>query len=63
MQTAQSKSLFTELSAQEAATVNGAWGHDFRRVYHCYPVSWGGSSSWNSPSINQTVNVNVTIDD
>lgn len=64
MQTAQSTSLFTDLTAQEAATVSGAWGQDFRPVYYCYPVSWVNSrSGWSSPSINQTVNVNVTIDD
>lgn len=62
MQPVKRQSLFTDLSTQEAATVNGAWGHYYRPVYFCYPVSWSGSSG-SSPSVNQTVNVNVQIDD
>jgi len=62
MKTVKHESLFTDLTAQEAATVSGAWGHYYRPVYYCYPVSWGGSSS-SSPSVSQTVNVTVKIDD
>lgn len=62
MQTEKSQSLFTALTSQEAASVRGAWGSDFRTVYYCYPVTWGGSST-SSPSVNQTVNVNIVIDD
>lgn len=65
MQTEKSQPLFTPLTSQEAASVSGAWGSDFRTVYYCYPVTWGGSSSSSasSPSVNQTVNVNIVIDD
>lgn len=66
MQTAQTQ-LFTPLSVEEAANVNGAYG--YYPVYHCYPVSsWGGGhgGSWggsSSSSVNQSVNVNVLIED
>jgi hypothetical protein len=64
MPTKASQSLFTPLTSQEAASVSGAWRSDFRTVYYCYPVTWvGGSSSASSPSVNQTVNVNIVIDD
>ena len=62
MQTAAKNNLFTDLSAQEASTINGAsrWGY-YYPVYYCYPVSsWGGSGG---SSVNQTVNVTVKIDD
>ncbi|MBF2028233.1 MAG: hypothetical protein IGS48_15950 [Oscillatoriales cyanobacterium C42_A2020_001] len=61
--------LFTALSAEESANVNGASGYYYwRPVYHCYPVVWGGSGgSWGGSSggssVNQTVNVNVQIED
>lgn len=64
MQTVKRDSLFTELTSQEAATVSGASGYYFYRpVYYCYPVSWGSSSGSSTPSVNQTVNVNVVIED
>jgi hypothetical protein len=56
-------SLFTDLSAQEASTINGAWGYYSSPVYFCYPVSWGGSSWSSGASVNQSVNVNVRIED
>ena len=62
MTTAKSGSLFTNLSAQEAANINGAWYYS--PVYYCYPVSsWGGSSGSSGSSVNQSVNVNVLIED
>lgn len=64
MQTVKRSSLFTELSPQEASTIKGAWGrHYYSPVYYCFPVHSGGSSWSSSPSVSQTVNVNVHIDD
>ncbi len=63
MTTAKSGSLFTNLSTQEAANINGAWGY-YSPVYYCYPVSsWGGSSGSSGSSVTQSVNVNVRIED
>uniref|UniRef100_A0A832H898 Uncharacterized protein n=1 Tax=Oscillatoriales cyanobacterium SpSt-402 TaxID=2282168 RepID=A0A832H898_9CYAN len=75
MQVTQNQ-LFTELSSEEAANVNGASGfYYWRPVYRCQPVHWGSSGgSWGSSggswggssggsSVNQTVNVNVVIED
>ncbi|EKQ70890.1 hypothetical protein OsccyDRAFT_1198 [Leptolyngbyaceae cyanobacterium JSC-12] len=61
MQVTQNQ-LFTELSSEEAANITGASGfYYWHPVYRCHPVHWGGSSGWSS--VNQTVNVNVVIDD
>ncbi|MDX2232827.1 MAG: hypothetical protein NW220_24565 [Leptolyngbyaceae cyanobacterium bins.349] len=63
--TVKRSSLFTDLSAQEASSINGAWSHYYSApTFYCYPVSsWGGSSWSSGSSVNQTVNVNVKIDD
>jgi hypothetical protein len=73
MQSVATTSLFTDLSSEEAANVNGARYNNF---YYYNPQStvsnWGTSfvpcQSWgwsggSNPGVSQTVNVNVQIKD
>ncbi len=66
MEMLKQSAVFTEISAEEAANINGAWGgHYYHRPIYCYyPVypSGGSGSSSSSPNVNQSVNVNVVID-
>jgi hypothetical protein len=77
MQSATQTSLFTELSAEEASNINGARRRRGGNYYYYSPSSYsydyprygcgyyGGYSGggYAAPSVNQTVNVNVQIED
>lgn len=66
MKTDDSPSLFTNLSSEEASKMNGGYYGYYYPVYRCYPIysSGGYSGGYGSSSnVNQTVNVNVQIED
>jgi hypothetical protein len=71
MQTVAQNTLFTDISSEEAANINGAYGYYYYYPdYYCYPVyyrsyapSYGGGSSGSNSSVTQTTNVNVLIED
>lgn len=69
-----SDQLFTDLTPEQASNINGAYG--YYPTYYCYPASYygGGYSNYGyggygggyggySSSVNQSVNVNVQIED
>ena len=64
MNDTQTTSLFTDLTTEESATINGAYGYGYRpyawwrnRRYH--PVAYRPYNNNKSTTVNVKVNVNV----
>ena len=59
MKDTQKNSLFTELTTNESATING--GYHYRPCYDYYPSYWGGRRRSNT-TVNVSTYVNVEVD-